>query len=83
MPGVDGLDLVRGYRANPVTANVPVVVLSSRDQPAVKSEAFVAGANDYLVKLPDSIELIARILYHSASYVNHRQREEALDFLFP
>src|SRR5580698_6852254 len=49
MPGIDGLDLVRSYRASPVTAKVPVVVLSSRDQPAVKSEAFVAGANDYLV----------------------------------
>jgi len=81
MPGIDGLDLVRSYRASPVTANVPVVVLSSRDEPAVKSEAFMAGANDYLVKLPDSIELIARIHYHSASYISQRQRNDALDFL--
>ena len=58
MPGIDGLDIVRSYRTHPVTANVPVIVLSSREQPTVKSAAFVAGANDYLVKLPDSIELI-------------------------
>jgi signal transduction histidine kinase len=81
MPGVDGLDIVRSYRANPVTANVPVVVLSSKEQPIVKSEAFLAGANDYLVKLPDAIELIARIRYHSASYISLRQRDDAIDFL--
>lgn len=81
MPEIDGLDIVRSYRTNPLTANVPVVVLSSREQPTVKSEAFVAGANDYLVKLPDSIELIARIRYHSASYINLRQRDDAMDFL--
>jgi signal transduction histidine kinase len=81
MPGVDGLDIVRSYRSNPVTANIPVVVLSSKEQPTVKSEAFLAGANDYLVKLPDTIELIARIRYHSASYISLRQRDDAIDFL--
>jgi signal transduction histidine kinase len=81
MPGIDGLDLVRSYRASPAIANVPVVVLSSREQATVKRDAFLAGANDYLVKLPDSIELIARIRYHSASYISSRQRDEAMDFL--
>jgi len=43
----------------------------------VKSDAFRAGANDYLVKLPDRIELIARIRYHSAAYLSQIQRDEA------
>jgi PleD family two-component response regulator len=43
MPGVDGLDIVRSYRSNPVRANISVVVLSSKEQPTVKSEAFLAG----------------------------------------
>jgi len=81
MPGIDGLDLVRSYRSNPLTVSVPIVVLSSKEQPTVKSEAFVAGANDYLVKMPDTIELIARIRYHSKSYVSVLQRDHALDFL--
>ena len=68
MPGADGLMLVRQYRAHPVTRDVPVIVLSSKEEPAVKSEAFAAGANDYLVKLPDNLELIARIRYHSKAY---------------
>ena len=76
MPGVDGLALVRQYRADSRTKNIPIIVLSSREEGAVKSQAFTAGANDYLVKLPDVIELIARIRYHSQSYLNQVQRDE-------
>ncbi|MBB3259831.1 two-component system chemotaxis family response regulator WspR [Paraburkholderia bannensis] len=77
MPGTDGLTLVRAYRANDATRDVPIIVLSTKEEPAIKSAAFAAGANDYLVKLPDSIELIARVKYHSRSYVNMLQRDEA------
>jgi signal transduction histidine kinase len=81
MPGADGLDLVRAWRAAPETARVPIIVLSAKEEPVVKREAFIAGANDYLVKLPDTIELTARIRYHSNSYRVALQRDEALDFL--
>jgi PleD family two-component response regulator len=67
MPGVDGLTLVRLFRADPLTADTPIIVLSTKDDPQVKSEAFAAGASDYLVKLPDAIELIARLRHHSAT----------------
>lgn len=77
MPGTDGLTLVRDYRANPVLRDVPIIVLSTKEEPVIKSAAFAAGANDYLVKLPDRIELLARIRYHSRSYVNLLQRDEA------
>ncbi len=77
MPGVDGLELVRLFRANPSTAEIPIIVLSSKEDPRIKSQAFEAGAHDYLVKLPDKIELVARIRYHSKSYLNQIQRDEA------
>jgi two-component system chemotaxis family response regulator WspR len=77
MPGLDGLTLVKAYRANPTLRDVPIIVLSTKEEPAIKSAAFAAGANDYLVKLPDRIELVARIRYHSRSYVNLLQRDEA------
>ncbi|MEP6873512.1 MAG: diguanylate cyclase [Burkholderiales bacterium] len=77
MPGIDGLTLVRQYRANPATRDIPIVVLSTTEDPAVKSDAFTAGANDYLVKLPSSVELIARIRYHSKAYSIQLQRDEA------
>src|SRR5580700_3140066 len=69
MPSIDGLDLVRLFRSNPGTAETPIIVLSSEENPEVKSRAFSAGANDYLVKLPEKIELIARIRYHSKAYI--------------
>ncbi|WP_445682256.1 diguanylate cyclase [Radicibacter daui] len=77
MPGVDGLQLVAQYRANPQLRDLPILVLSSKEDAKVKSAAFAAGANDYLVKLPDTIELIARLRYHSRSYIALQQRDEA------
>lgn len=77
MPGMDGLELVRRYRASKAIGNTPIVVLSSREEPSTKSDAFAAGANDYIVKLPDKVELIARVCYHSRAYLNAQQRDAA------
>jgi phosphoserine phosphatase RsbU/P len=77
MPEIDGLTLVKFFRANPSTREVPLIVLSSKEEPVVKAQAFARGANDYLVKLPDRIELIARIRYHSQAYIHLLQRNEA------
>ena len=77
MPGVDGITLLGEYRARPALRDVPIIVLSTKDDATGKSSAFAAGANDYLVKLPDTIELVARIRYHSRSYMALQQRDEA------
>src|ERR1700739_1535143 len=77
MPGIDGLTLVSQFRANPATQDIPIIVLSTNENPQVKGQAFALGANDYLVKLPDKIELIARIRYHSKAYLGQIQRDEA------
>ena len=77
MPGIDGMTLVRQFRENPATRQTPIIVLSTKEDPVVKGEAFAAGANDYLVKLPDKIELVARIRYHSQAYVAQVQRDMA------
>jgi signal transduction histidine kinase/HPt (histidine-containing phosphotransfer) domain-containing protein len=77
MPGIDGLTLVSQFRANPLTQDIPIVVLSTNENPQVKGQAFALGANDYIVKLPDKIELIARIRHHSRAFLNHLQRDEA------
>lgn len=78
MPQMDGLLLVRFFRAQDSTAcNIPLIVLSSKEDPVIKAKAFELGANDYLVKLPDRMELVARIRYHSKAYVNFLKRQEA------
>ncbi len=77
MPQIDGLTLLKRLRANTATAEVPIVVLSAEEDAQTKSDAFAIGANDYLVKLPDVIELRARIRYHSRAHLNRIHREES------
>jgi len=77
MPGTDGLTLVGQYRANPATKDIPIIVLSTNDNPQVKAQSFSVGASDYIVKLPDKVELVARVRQHSRSYVNRVQRDAA------
>jgi len=81
MPDVDGMTLVRFYRNNPATRDIPVIVLSSKDDAKVKSDAFYQGATDYLVKLPEKIELLARIRAHTKSYLAQKERDEAFSTL--
>ena len=62
MPGVDGLDAACAqYRADPATKDIPIIVLSTQGRSGHQERGVRAGANDYLVKLPDRIELVARI----------------------
>ncbi len=77
MPDIDGLTLVQHYRRTPELRDVPIIVLSTKEEPRIKQAAFEAGANDYLIKLPDRVELVARIRYHSRAYVNLLQLNTA------
>ncbi len=78
MPQMAGLLLVEFFRAKDTcTTHIPLIVLSSKEDPTIKAKAFELGANDYLVKLPDAKEIIARIRYHSKAYVNFLKRQEA------
>ena len=77
MPDIDGLTLVKTFRENESTRETPMIVLSTKEEPKIKAEAFALGANDYIVKLPDRLELIARIRYHSKGYITLLQRNEA------
>jgi len=71
------LMLVRFFRANAATRNIPLIALSTKEEPKVKADAFALGANDYLVKLPDKLELVARIRYHSKGYISLLERNDA------
>jgi sigma-B regulation protein RsbU (phosphoserine phosphatase) len=81
MPDADGLDLVSAYRKDPAIARTPLIVLSVKEEPATKAEAFARGANDYLVKLPDAVELVARIRYHARANRAQRERDAAFNAL--
>ncbi len=77
MPEINGLHMVYYFRSKKSTRHTPLIVLSADENPKVKAEAFSLGANDYMVKPPDKLELIARIRYHSQAYINMIQRNAA------
>jgi signal transduction histidine kinase len=76
MPDADGLELLCRFRANEATAETPIVVLSTKEDARVKRDAFANGASDYIVKLPDRVELLARVRYHSGACLNQRRRSQ-------
>lgn len=50
MPGVDGLEILAYLKREPRLATVPVVVVTSDDQPETRRQVMAAGANDMLLK---------------------------------
>jgi adenylate cyclase len=77
MPDVEGSEMVRRFRALPETAHVPVIVLSAVEEPTVKAQLLAGGAADYLVKLPDPVELVARVRLHSEAHARLLERNAA------
>jgi PleD family two-component response regulator len=61
MPHLDGVEVLRRLRANPATAATPVVLLTAKAMSADKVVGLTAGADDYIAKPFDTLELIARV----------------------
>lgn len=78
MPGVNGLTMVKFFKNSEDFRNIPLIVLSAREEPELKRKAVALGANDYMIKLPDKTELVARIRCHSERYIFKRQRDELI-----
>lgn len=77
MPDADGLEVVEAFRADAELGDVPLIVISSKEDPAVKVDAFARGASDFLLKLPDRVELVVRIRHHAAGHRARRERDAA------
>jgi len=61
MPEMDGLELVRQLRANAATAGIPIVCCSARSLAGDVEAGMAAGADDYVPKPCDPLELVARV----------------------
>lgn len=61
MPGMDGYEVCRKMRAMLETADVPIMFLSSLEEVQNKTRGFEVGANDYLTKPFDMLEVKARV----------------------
>lgn len=61
MPHLDGVEVLRRLRANAATAVLPVVLLTAKSLSVDKVVGLMAGADDYIVKPFDTLELLARV----------------------
>ncbi|MFC5406465.1 ATP-binding protein [Cohnella soli] len=61
MPGMSGYDLTQRVRQRYSLAELPVLLLTARSQPEDIQSGFLAGANDYIIKPTNTMELKSRI----------------------
>ncbi len=61
MPRLDGFGLLRELRADPITKEIPIILLSARAGEESRVEGLEAGADDYLIKPFAARELLARV----------------------
>jgi two-component system phosphate regulon response regulator PhoB len=73
LPNLGGLEVCESLRANPATANIPVVITSIRGSALDRAQAEMAGADEFILKPMDPIrfgvrahELVARRLIVAA-----------------
>jgi PAS domain S-box-containing protein len=73
MPDLDGYEVCRRVRSDPKTSNLPVVLLTAKAQASDRAEGLLAGADDYITKPIDPVDLAVRI-----KAVFHRPRTDRL-----
>ena len=61
MPGMSGFEIMQAMRADPSLQHIPVIVLTSVDDPETKLQALRLGASDFLGKPVDESELVLRL----------------------
>ncbi|MGZ8660901.1 MAG: GGDEF domain-containing response regulator [Actinomycetota bacterium] len=61
MPRIDGFEVAQRLRKNPQTANTSIIMLTAKALSADKVTGLQAGADDYIIKPFDPIELLARV----------------------
>jgi len=61
MPRMDGLEVTRNLKADPATAKIPILLLSAKAQQADVSAGQASGADDYVTKPFDPLDLLQRV----------------------
>jgi two-component system, cell cycle response regulator len=61
MPKMDGFEVCRRLKADPATMHIPVVMVTALDQPSDRVRGLEAGADDFLTKPVNDLQLITRV----------------------
>ena len=79
MPGMDGFEVARRLKADPQTAEIPLIFMTGLTETEHVIAAFAAGGCDYVTKPIRAREVIARIVAHTRTAREQRQARQALD----
>jgi putative two-component system response regulator len=75
MPGMDGYEVCRRLKADPITANIPIIFVTAKTEIKDEKAGFELGAVDYITK-PISVPIVlARVKTQLALYNQHRELE--------
>jgi DNA-binding response OmpR family regulator len=61
MPFRDGFDVLQDLKHTPETRRIPIIIMSVKDREDEIVKGFSLGAEDYVVKPFNSLELVARV----------------------
>ena len=61
LPGLDGFEICNQLRQDPLTANLPIIMLSAKGQEVDKTTGLKVGASEYLTKPVDRALLLEKI----------------------
>ncbi|MFZ5483599.1 MAG: response regulator [Pseudomonadota bacterium] len=79
MPGMDGFEVARRLKADPLTQPIPIVFMTGLTETEHVVAAFAAGGADYVTKPIRPPEVLARIAAHMANARQMKQARTALD----
>ncbi|MEY4750696.1 MAG: hypothetical protein RIQ60_2910 [Pseudomonadota bacterium] len=73
MPGMDGFEVCRQLKANPATADIPVIFASGLGEMADKVRGFELGAVDFVTKPLQAAEVVKRVSNHLALFLSQKK----------
>lgn len=77
MPGMDGFEVCQRIKAETASAHLPVVMVTALQDTANRVRALEAGADDFLTKPVDEVEVLARVKTLVAAKRNRAELENA------
>ena len=72
LPGLDGLMVCQALRSDPLTAAIPIIMVTARGEEADRIAGLELGADDYVTKPFSAKELAARVTRAAAAHAARR-----------
>lgn len=82
MPEMDGIEFCARIRLNPRLEEIPLIIFTGLSNMDALSQAFEAGANDYIIKPLRQVELVSRVDHHIEDYRRKQEAKKRLKRLF-